>query len=154
MKFAKLNPSLKLHLALQLVAKCSELVKLNPSKTAANLKFAKLCPRKIKVFYSILKKDSIFDMVLTHTCTHTDTHTHALFLGIPMIILPLKVLSTVNWEKNRNFFDFWRHGDEIRFSNYRLRHFGKVEAIWGQNGTLDEIDRVGISDNSTPSDAT
>ena len=30
---------------------------------------------------------------------------------------------------------------------------GKVEAILGQNETLDEIDRVSTSDNSTPSGA-
>ena len=57
------------------------------------------------------------------------------------------------WEKNRNFFDFLRHGEEIRFSNFRLSHFGKLEAIWGQNETPDEIDRVSTSDNSTLSGA-
>ena len=29
------------------------------------------------------------------------------------------------WEKNRNCFDFLIHGEEIRFSNFRLRHLGK-----------------------------
>ena len=58
-----------------------------------------------------------------------------------------------DWEKNQNFFDFLRHGEEIRFSNFRLSHFAEVEAIWEQNGILDEIDRVGTSDNSTASGA-
>ena len=57
------------------------------------------------------------------------------------------------WEKNRNFFDFLSHGEEIRFSNFCLRKFDKVEAYLGQNETLDEIDRVSTSDNSTPSGA-
>ena len=46
---------------------------------------------------------------------------------------------TPYWEKNRNFFDFLSHGVEIRFSNFRLRHFEKVEAIPSQFGTSDEI---------------
>ena len=56
-------------------------------------------------------------------------------------------------EKNRNFFDFLSHGVEIRFSNFRSRHFGEVSAILSQNETSDEIDRVSTSDNSTPSGA-
>ena len=54
------------------------------------------------------------------------------------------------WEKNQNFFDFLRHGEEIRFSNFRLRHFEEVEANLGQNETSGEIDRVSTLDNSTP----
>ena len=70
----------------------------------------------------------------------------------PMILHNHDLITLLpNWEKNRNFFDFLRHGEEIWFSNFRLRHFGKVAAIWGQNGTLDEIDKVSTSDNSTPS---
>ena len=55
------------------------------------------------------------------------------------------------WEKNRNFFDFLSHGVEIWFSNFRLRHFEKVESFLGLHGTSDGIDRGNISDNSTPS---
>ena len=57
------------------------------------------------------------------------------------------------WEKNRNFFDFLRHGEEVRFSNFCLGHFEEVAAIWGQNDTSDKIDRVSTSDYSTPSGA-
>ena len=55
------------------------------------------------------------------------------------------------WEKNRNFFDFFSYGVEIRFSNFRLGKFAKVEANLGQKETLDVIHRVSTSDNSTPS---
>ena len=59
----------------------------------------------------------------------------------------------INWEKNRNFFDFLSHGVEIGFFNFLLGHFEEVAAIPSQNDTLDEIDRVSTSDNSTPSGA-
>ena len=58
-----------------------------------------------------------------------------------------------NWENNRNFFDFLRHGEETRFSNFRLGQFWEVEAKSGWNDTPDKIDRVSTSDNSTPSGA-
>ena len=38
-------------------------------------------------------------------------------------------ITYASWEKNQNFFDYLIHGVGIRFSNFRLRHFGKVEAI-------------------------
>ena len=36
------------------------------------------------------------------------------------------------WEKNRNCFDFLIHGEEIRFSNFRLRNLRKFEISRGR----------------------
>ena len=82
-------------------------------------------------------------------------HLDKLDLGrdiVPTVITSV-LLSFVLWlllGKNGNFFKFFSHGVETRFSNFCLGHFVKVEAILSQNETSDEIDRVGNSDNSTP----
>ena len=48
------------------------------------------------------------------------------------------------------FFETWGRNPVFQFS---IRHFEDGSAIWGQNDTSDEIDRVSTSDNSTPSGA-
>ena len=48
------------------------------------------------------------------------------------------------------FFETWGRNPVFQFS---ISQFGNGSAIWGQNDTLDEIDRVSTSDNSTPSGA-
>ena len=75
--------------------------------------------------------------------------------GLKALLTEISALKGYILKKNRNFFDFLSHGVEIRFSNFHLGHFGKVEAVPSQNGTLDEIDNSTPSgDNSTPSGAT
>ena len=38
------------------------------------------------------------------------------------------------WEKNRNWFDFLIHGEEIQFSNFHLRNLRKLEEFWSHLG--------------------
>ena len=71
------------------------------------------------------------------------------YQALVLIVLQNRLIG----KKNQNFFDFLSHGVEIRFSNFCMRHFAGVSAIPSQNETSDEIDRVSISDNSTPSGA-
>ena len=48
------------------------------------------------------------------------------------------------------FFETWGRNPVFQFL---IWHFEDGSAIWGQNDTSDEIDRVSTSDNSTPSGA-
>ena len=55
-------------------------------------------------------------------------------MWVQIISFTIRSTDVNHWEKNRNWFDFLIHGEEIQFSNFRLRHLGKFEEFLARLG--------------------